>query len=105
MTVAGKVTDEDRRWAFEFIERNFEEAYFRVLGGTLPKENPDWHSLFHHEWSADLSANYDKAQWLRREAALTQELKAAYARFLRRDIEADLDDYEKMVFVNFLPCN
>lgn len=84
MTVAGDVTSEDRQWSSAFIENNFKAHYINLLGGNIPSDSPNWHSLFHSEWTADLPNNeiYDKALWLRREKALLLELKAAYARFL-----------------------
>lgn len=85
MTVAGDVTDEDRLWASEFIFRHFQVDYVMVLAGNLPKDAPNWSDLFHKEWSSAFNEGYVKAQWLRREKALLQELIAGYARLLGRN--------------------
>jgi len=94
MTVAGEITGDDRQWAVSFIKLHFRDIYFDVLRGEIPREMPDLRSQFHIAWTGDLSASgYDKAQWLRREIALCQELRAAFARFLDRSpADDDLAD-------------
>ncbi len=100
MTTAGDVTADDREWVSNFMARHFsDECYLLLLSGRIPEEMPKWHSLFIDEWTAATPASdYSKALWLRREIALREGLKAAYARFIGRNPGDDnVDELIKFV--------
>lgn len=106
MTTAGDVTAEDREWVSNFMSRHFsDECYLSLISSRIPDEMPKWNSLFIDEWTAATpSKDYNKALWLRREVALREELKAAYARFIGRNIgDNNVEELIKFVTERYSP--